>query len=254
MNINLPVPPVRGNAPPRARAKTDGGAEFAIGKSKSFSGAPRGLPKTREDSQFAARFTPFIVSPPPNTPAALSREIDLVAREDHLRWFAEEVQPHEPGLRNWLRRRFPWLTDIDDLVQESYARILRARSEGRVGHAKSYLFTTARNAAHDQARRNQIISFESVADMGSLPVLEDRPDAAERLTRTEELEILAAAIESLPQRCRLVVKLRKLRGLSYEEIAAQLGISAHTVNAQLVKGITLCREYLRQHGVEHDET
>ena len=215
-------------------------------------GAAGGIANPPESANTAGR--PFhLVSSLPTNSVLASREIDLAARSEQSRWFAAEVQPHEAGLRHWLRRRFPWLTDIDDLVQESYARLLRARGEGRVGHARSYLFTTARNAAYDQARRNQIVSIESVAEIADLPVLEDRPDACETLTHDQELEMLAAAIESLPQRCRLVVKLRKLRGLSYHEIAAQLGISVHTVNAQLAKGMKLCRDYLRAHGLNHDE-
>ena len=87
--------------------------------------------------------------------------------------------------------------------------------------------------------------------MSGLAVLEDSRDPAETLTHDQELELLAAAIESLPQRCRLVVKLRKLWGLSYEEIARKLGISVNTVNAQLAKGMSLCREYLRERGIEH---
>lgn len=35
---------------------------------------------------------------------------------DHTRWFFEEVQPHEPKLRAYLRHRFPTLTDVDDIV------------------------------------------------------------------------------------------------------------------------------------------
>jgi len=182
------------------------------------------------------------------------REIDLAGRDEQARWFEAEVQPHEAGLRHWLRRRFPWLTDIDDLVQECYARLLHARREGRVTHARSYLFTTARNAAYDQARRLQVVSIESVAEMAELAGPEERPDAADRLTQEQELEILGAAIEALPRRCRLVVKLRKLRGLSYLEIAQQLGISVHTVNAQLAKGMLLCRVYLRKHGCRSHET
>jgi RNA polymerase sigma factor (sigma-70 family) len=193
-----------------------------------------------------------VSSPPPNS-TVVSPALTFTPRDEQTRWFVTEVQPHEAGLRHWLRRRFPWLTDVDDLVQESYARLLRARSEGRVDHAKSYLFTTARNAAYDQARRNQIVSIESVAEIGDLTVLDHGRDACETLTHDQELEILAAAIESLPQRCRVVVKLRKLRGLSYQEIARQLGISVHTVNAQLAKGMMLCRAYLRDHGCNHDE-
>lgn len=42
-----------------------------------------------------------------------------------FRWFAVEVQPHEAALRSWLAGRFPGLKDADDVVQESYARLLR---------------------------------------------------------------------------------------------------------------------------------
>ncbi len=70
-------------------------------------------------------------------------------KSDQARWFAEEVQPHESLLRSWLRGLFPSLSDVDDLVQESYARLIRARSAGKVDYAKAYLFTTARNVAHD---------------------------------------------------------------------------------------------------------
>lgn len=185
-----------------------------------------------------------------STPSAVSRELRIVPPNDQARWFAEEVQPHEPGLRNWLRHRFPRRTDIDDLVQECFARVLRARSEGRVESAKPYLFSTARNAVYDQVRRDRVVYIESVEDVAALSIAEDRPDAAEALTHDQDLEVLAAAIEALPERCRLVVKLRKLRGLSYQEIARTLGISIHTVNAQLAKGMTLCRDYFREHGGE----
>ena len=58
--------------------------------------------------------------PSPNSESAL-------VRADHARWFAEEVRPHEPALRAWLRRQYPNLADMDDVVQESYLQLLRAR-------------------------------------------------------------------------------------------------------------------------------
>ena len=47
---------------------------------------------------------------------------------DSDRWFAAEVQPHEAMLRAWLRARFPTLGDTDDLVQETYSRVLQLRA------------------------------------------------------------------------------------------------------------------------------
>jgi hypothetical protein len=74
---------------------------------------------------------------------------------DDTRWFAAEVQPHDAALRGWLRARFPALGDVDDVVQETYTRVLqiRARDPLRQHAVKPLLFTTARNLALDELRR-----------------------------------------------------------------------------------------------------
>ncbi|MCW5548304.1 MAG: sigma-70 family RNA polymerase sigma factor [Opitutaceae bacterium] len=168
---------------------------------------------------------------------------------DPTRWFAEEIQPHEASLRSYLRGMFPSLPDIDDLVQESYARLIHAREAGRVSYAKAFLFTTARNLALDFFRRRKIVTIESVADITDLPVLEERPDAIESINHQEELGMLAAAVRALPDRCRQVLTLRLLYGLSHKQIAVELGISEHTVKAQIAKGMRRCAEYFSERGV-----
>src|SRR5688500_11358340 len=165
------------------------------------------------------------------------------------RWFTEEVQPHEPMLRAWLRAHFPSLTDTDDLVQESYARLLRARKNGHVTNAKSYLFKTALNAALDILRRKKVVSIEGVGEFDSSFVLEERPDACEAASRTEELEILREAMQSLPTRCRQVFTLRKLYGLTHREIAVQLNISEKTVAEQVNRAMRRCAAFLRSRGL-----
>lgn len=164
-------------------------------------------------------------------------------------WFTEEVQPHESSLRSYLRSVFPALPDIDDLVQESYARLIRARETGKVSYAKAFLFTTARNAALDFFRRRQVVSIDGVADLDELSVVEDRPDAADALNKQQELALLAEAVKVLPDRCRQVLTLRLLYGCSQKEIAAELRISEHTVKAQLAKGMRRCAEYLAERGL-----
>lgn len=62
------------------------------------------------------------------------------------RWFVEEVQPHERSLRSYLRSAFPSLPDIDDVVQESYALLIRAKEAGRVSYVKAFLFSCAPNS------------------------------------------------------------------------------------------------------------
>ncbi len=171
------------------------------------------------------------------------------ADAEQSRWFAEEVQPHEAALRAYLRGSFPTLQDVDDLVQDAYARLLLAHDAGKVQHPKAYLFATARNAALDLFRRKKIVSIEGIAEIEHLPVLVDGPDAAEAASHEQEIQILTEAIAALPERCRQVFTLRRLRGLSHREIAESLGISEHTVNAQLAIAVLRCRKFLRARGV-----
>ncbi len=173
---------------------------------------------------------------------------------EQSRWFAEEVEPHESSLRTYLRNVFPSLTDIDDLVQETYYRLMRGMHAGRISHIRGFMFITARNLALDLVRRRRIISISPVANLDALSVLEDKPGVAEAINKQQELELLAEAVRSLPNRCRSVVTLRLLYGLSQKEIAAELGLSPHTVKAHLVRGIDRCTEYFEERGVVNNHS
>ncbi len=189
-----------------------------------------------------------------STPGGLGREdgraLPLSSDSpDSARWFAEEVQPHAAELRGWLRGKFPALTDPDNLAQEALTRVWKTHAAGPVPSPKALLFTTARHLALDELRRRQIVTFEAVTEIADLPVYEDNPTAADQAARNQELEILTQAIQSLPDRCRQVLTLRKIYGLSQREIAAQLGISENTVEVQVANGMRKCTVFLARRGL-----
>jgi RNA polymerase sigma-70 factor (ECF subfamily) len=165
------------------------------------------------------------------------------------RWFAEEVQPHEHMLRAYLRGRFSSLSDVDDLVQESYARLLRARETGAIVCARAFLFVTARNLALNHLRHQRHARPKGLTEVDPTSVYDDSTGVPESVAHAEDLQLLIQAIQSLPDRCRQVVTLRKIYGLSQKEVAARLGISENTVEVQGGIGLRKCVEYFRRHGV-----
>lgn len=182
---------------------------------------------------------PFLV--PPELPSPQSEQ---------SRWFSDEVQPHEPALRSYLRGAFPTMqNDVDDVVQESLLRVWRARAKSPINSAKAFLFKVARHLAIDVTRRNKVSPIDSVRDMEGLPVLQDGNGVVDAVSMQEKARILAQAIDSLPARCREVVILRKLQGLSQKETAARLGLAEKTIEAQLQRGIKRCEIFLRKRGL-----
>lgn len=165
---------------------------------------------------------------------------------EQTRWFAEEVQPHERSLRAYLHGTAPLLADVDDLVQESYLRLLRMRETGQIRSVKAALFAIARNAVRDALRRKMINREVSVTEIDALPVSDETADPLDALSRQQEQRLLAEAIKALPERCREVLLLRKIHGVSQREIALRLGISENTVESLVSRGVRRCGKYLRK--------
>lgn len=167
---------------------------------------------------------------------------------EQARWFAEHVQPHESSLRAWLKRTFQ-SADVDDLVQESFLRVLRQHGRSEVRSARKFLFTVARNAVRDMLRRRETAHAETISEAAALPVLEEIPGVVDVVSRRQELTLLGEAIRDLPDRCREVFLLRKIQGLSQREIALRLGITENTVETLVARGARRCADRLRSLGI-----
>ena len=168
---------------------------------------------------------------------------------EQARWFAKEVQPHEASLRAYLRHSLSSFADVDDLMQECYARLLRERDRGEVRSNRAFLFAVARNAVRDLLRRRAVAEAIPITENAALPVLVGEANVVDFVSHREELAILSEAIRALPERCRHVFLLRKIQGLSQKEIAARLAISENTVETLVAKGARRCADHLRAHGI-----
>lgn len=187
---------------------------------------------------------PLVVSPPPIASHSASAAADNAAR-----WFAEQVHPHDAQLKAYLRSSFPAVRDVEDVVQESYLRILRSRAAQPIHSAKAFLFKVARHVALNLVDRQRASPVIVVGDLSGLPVLDDRPGVVETVGKNEKLRVLVQALANLPPRCREIIILRKLKGVPQKDVAARLGIAEKTVEEQVARGVKRCEDYLRRRGV-----
>jgi RNA polymerase sigma factor (sigma-70 family) len=176
--------------------------------------------------------------------------VDAAAQFNRRDWLVHEIYPHEAQLRGYLRRFLNRPSDITDCIQESYARLLTlAEAELmliRCPHA--FLFTTARNVALEWLRKQRAILHKTDPEMELANLSDESPSAYEQINSRQELELLADAVASLPVRCRQVLTLRKLDGVSQKEIATRLRISENTVEKHARNGVRLCAAFFFTHG------
>ncbi len=138
---------------------------------------------------------------------------------------------HEPALRNFLGARCRDEDLAAELLQEVAARLVIATPRLSLnGNARGYLFRIAANVWHDHLRRELVRRRAAVVLESGEPRLADAADA--RLLERELRAAVRAAVRTLPPAQREVVELRH-RGVTFQEIAHQLGRPLGTVLTQM---------------------
>jgi RNA polymerase sigma-70 factor (ECF subfamily) len=159
-------------------------------------------------------------------------------------WFVREVFPLEAALTRYIRRNWRNESDVADLRQEIYARIYSAAGAGLPLQPKPFLFATARNHLINKVKREQIVSIELVADLETSVVAIDTMTPDRYATARDELRRVQAGLDQLPPRCREVVMLRRIDGLSTREVAERLNIARTTVEQQMVHGMRALIDFM----------
>lgn len=145
------------------------------------------------------------------------------------------VESYARDLRRYLARRLIRHQDVDDLAQEVYARLLRVDDDKQIEKPLAFVFGVAAHVLADHRlanRRQEHVSFDSelADDAGAAQQTSPDQELPERLSLQRQLE---SAIDDLPPLHRAILVACKRDGHSSEEVAAQLGLSVHTVNTYL---------------------
>ena len=145
--------------------------------------------------------------------------------------------PHESGLRGWLARRGIAEHDIDDIIQETYAKLVVLPSVDAIRDPRSYTYQVALSVHVTNLRKSNVIPIKVIPHFEQAGIAAPDPSPEQVVGDRGELELLARALAKLPERCRAVFMARRVEGLSHRETAQKLGISEKTVEKHMARGI-----------------
>lgn len=187
-------------------------------------------------------------------------ELMLRARGGDLRSFEMLFRKYAKGIMNFVRRFVGSQAVAEELTQEIFLKLYRAREEYQpLSRFSTYLYRVATNHCLNELRRGHYRArFEPVegsADDGEPGAqLADGSPGAEELALARELvDAVEAALQSLPDSQRAALLLLRYEGLSYEEIAEALELSVPAVKSLLNRAKTSLKERLAGYLGEGDE-
>lgn len=134
--------------------------------------------------------------------------------------------------------------EAEDVLQDVFIQVWKRAAdfdESR-GRAFTWLVTLARSRAIDRLRA--LDSRQRTANESLLAVPESISDAAEDAFKSEQREVVRAALDELPEEQRQALVLAYFEGLTQSEIAARLGAPLGTVKTRMRSGMIKLRELL----------
>jgi RNA polymerase sigma-70 factor (ECF subfamily) len=129
-------------------------------------------------------------------------------------------------------------SDLDDVAQEVFLRLMRYDRTELIEHPQAYLYKMASNVAAEWAIRGRYVRPHESKWLAGLSA-EDRPeDEASQVEIQDEVE---RALLTLPPRQREVLRLQFFEGLSRMQIAERIGTSERSVKRTLIKSYEMLR-------------
>jgi RNA polymerase sigma-70 factor (ECF subfamily) len=180
--------------------------------------------------------------------ADMSRGVTVEGVEPAEVWvpptWQEVVEQHSTRVYRLAYRLTGNVHDAEDLTQEVFVRVFRSLSTYTPGTFEGWLHRITTNLFLDQVRRKKRIRFDALAQDADARLPGREPDPSRAYDDTHLDDDVQAALDALSPDFRAAVVLCDIEGLTYEEIAATLGIKLGTVRSRIHRGRAQLRDAL----------
>jgi RNA polymerase sigma factor (sigma-70 family) len=181
-------------------------------------------------------------APPPGKREHASAAARAALTPAEAEFIRELFELHRLALYRYLKRLVASREDAQEILQETYLRLLRQPSFEHIRqNARAYLFQTASNLSHDFFRRRAQKSIEAEADMFAasgmgVPHWSGWPEVALQGEQTQSIVI--GALGELPPAVRTALLQHRFQDLTHREIALRLGVSERTIERYIKDGLS----------------
>jgi RNA polymerase sigma-70 factor (ECF subfamily) len=159
-------------------------------------------------------------------------------------WFIAIVLPMEAQLLSFFRSRWNNKGEVRDMLQDVYERALTGARQEIPSNGHAYVFAIARNLMISRAKRERIVSFEFIVALDQVINEQDYLTPERYASAREDLRRAIEGMEQLPPRCREMVRLRKVEGMTVREVAERMKVSVAAVERQLTLGMRALVDFM----------
>lgn len=147
---------------------------------------------------------------------------------------------HHNWLYQWLRRKLGCEHNAADVAHDTFARIMALREGLPACEPRAYLVTTAKRLIIDQARRRRIEQAYLDELLLATESMDRNPSSEQIVIAVQALERIAAALDGLGEKPRLVFLLHYFEGATHAAMADQLGVSIRMTQRYLAQALMHC--------------
>ncbi|QBQ41581.1 RNA polymerase sigma-70 factor [Sphingobacterium psychroaquaticum] len=171
------------------------------------------------------------------------KELIVLLQQDNEGALRPLYENHVKALHYFILRISKSKALAEDVVQDVFVKLWENRAQIDPDQPfKTYLYTIAKRHLLNLLKRVQHETQILDEIRKYTPAVEATTDL--QLDYAESNHLVQEAIEKLPPQCKAVFIRCKVQGMTYKNVALELGIAEGTVHAQMVKALRIIKEYI----------
>jgi RNA polymerase sigma-70 factor (ECF subfamily) len=171
------------------------------------------------------------------------------ARAGNAEAWGELYGQYAPAIFRFCRRALPTREDAEDATMDIFIKVRQKLGQYDSSRPFSaWLYTVAANHCWDVLRRRKVRQDLETGEVENMPLEHPDPGALEQVLERHSNQEVRRALDKLPARSRMALVLRYYADMSYDDVAATLGVRRTFVGVVLLRARHQLREILGEHG------